>query len=316
MPGKIGIIGSGLIGRSWSMIFASQAYDVYLYDVVPEAVDKALVLLKDQLETLEKSGLLRGDLTAAQQFSHVHKAAKLEEAVEGAVHVQECVFENLELKQKVFQELDSLPATSTEVVLCSSTSCFLPSLVAAKMSERHRAQFIVGHPVNPPYFVPLVEIIPSPWTKPSVLERTRRLLTAVGQKPVVLKREIEGFIVNRVQYAILNECYRLIADDVISVEDVDTVMSEGLGMRYAFMGPWETAHLNAAGMEEYFEKYSKGIYDVSATMGPPPKMEGATARLITEELTRAIPVEKLEERRKWRDQRLIALSQLKKKMAE
>ncbi len=184
------------------------------------------------------------------------------------------------------------------------------------MSERHRAQFIVGHPVNPPYFVPLVEIIPSPWTEPSVLERTRRLLTAVGQKPVVLKREIEGFIVNRVQYAILNECYRLIADDVISVEDVDTVMSEGLGMRYAFMGPWETAHLNAAGMEEYFAKYSKGIYDVSATMGPPPKMEGATARLITEELTRAIPVEKLEERRKWRDQRLIALSQLKKKMAE
>lgn len=88
MPGKIGIIGSGLIGRSWSMIFASQAYDVYLYDVVPEAVDKALVLLKEQLESLEASGLLRGNLKAAQQFAHVHKAATLAEAVKDAVHVQ------------------------------------------------------------------------------------------------------------------------------------------------------------------------------------------------------------------------------------
>lgn len=86
--GKIGIIGSGLIGRSWSMIFASQAYDVYLYDVAPEAVDKALVLLKEQLDSLESSGLLRGDLSAAQQFGHVHKATTLAEAVKGALHVQ------------------------------------------------------------------------------------------------------------------------------------------------------------------------------------------------------------------------------------
>lgn len=85
---KICIIGSGLIGRSWSMIFASQAYDVYLYDVAPEAVDKALVLIKDQLESLQKSGLLRGSLNAAQQFSHIHKAATLADAVEDAVHVQ------------------------------------------------------------------------------------------------------------------------------------------------------------------------------------------------------------------------------------
>lgn len=313
MPGKIGIIGSGLIGRNWSMIFASQAYDVYLYDVVPDAVDKALVLLKNQLETFQNSGTLRGTLNAAEQFAHIHKTTNLKEAVNGAVYIQECVFENLELKQKLFFEIDGLECTSKEVVLCSSTSCFLPSLIAEKM-VKHRTQLIVGHPINPPYFVPLVEIVPSPWTEPAVLDRTRQLLTSVGQKPVVLKREIEGFIVNRIQYAILNECYRLIEGGIISVTDADTVMSEGLGMRYAFMGPWQTAHLNAAGMAEYFEKYSKGIYDVSTTMGPTPKMEGPTAKLIADELTKKIPIDKLEERRKWRDQRLIALSQLKKKM--
>lgn len=307
---KIGIIGSGLIGRSWSMIFASAGYDVYLYDIVTANVDLALTAVKGQLESLEEQGLLRGVLNAQQQFAKLHKASSLKEAVEGAVHIQECVFEDIELKKRVFLQLDAI--CSDSVVLCSSTSCFLPSLIAEGL--KHRAQFIVGHPVNPPYFVPLVEIIPSPWTRPEILSQTRALYAKVGQKPVVLKKEIEGFIVNRVQYAILNECYRLIQDDVISVQDVDTVMSDGLGMRYAFMGPWETGHLNAKGMEEYFEKYAKGIYDVSMTMGPPPKMEGATAQLITHELTEAFPVEKLEERRKWRDERLIALSELKKRM--
>lgn len=183
----------------------------------------------------------------------------------------------------------------------------------------HRAQFIVGHPINPPYFVPLVEVVPSPWTSPEVLTQTRTLLTAVGQKPVVLQREISGFLVNRLQYALLNESYRLLESGVISsVEDLDAVMSEGLGMRYAFMGPWETAHLNAAtGMSEYFARYGAGIYDVSLTMaGRPPKMDGTspTAKLITEQMNKVIPPEKLEERRKWRDQRLAALSQLKKKV--
>ncbi len=88
MPGKIGIIGSGLIGRNWSMIFASQAYDVYLYDVVPDAVDKALVLLKNQLETFQNSGTLRGTLNAAEQFAHIHKTTNLKEAVNGAVYIQ------------------------------------------------------------------------------------------------------------------------------------------------------------------------------------------------------------------------------------
>ncbi len=242
------------------------------------------------------------------------------------------------MKSKVFKELDKI--ASDDVVLCSSTSCFLPSLFAEPL--KHRNQVIVGHPINPPYFVPLVEIIPTKWTDESIVKRTRALFTQIGQKPVVLKKEVPGFIVNRVQYAILTECYRLIADDVISVEDVDTVMSDGLGTRYAFMGPWETAHLNATGirlifklftysllttfsltlslflfnkgMKEYFEKYAKGIYDVCMDFGPVPKMEGKTAQLICDDMTKKIPIEKLPERRKWRDERLIALFQLKKKL--
>ena len=327
---KIGIIGSGLIGRSWTMIFVSYGFDVHLYDVVPENVTNAMKLIKEQLDELEIQGLLRGQLNAAAQFGHVHRAKTLADAVSDAIHIQvcknetidfdlltkmkcllqECVFENLELKKQVFSEIDAI--CSNTVVLCSSTSCFLPSLITENLT--HKSQFIVGHPVNPPYFVPLVEIVPSKWTDQDILKRTDDLYRLVGQKPVVLKREIEGFIVNRIQYAILNECYRLIEDDVISVTDVDSVMSDGLGMRYAFIGPWETAHLNAQGMEEYFAKYAQGINDVSRTMGPVPMMSGDTAKLIADQMNGIIPESKLPERRQWRDQRLIALSQLKKKM--
>ncbi|KAH7638294.1 lambda-crystallin homolog [Dermatophagoides farinae] len=309
MSPKIGIVGSGLIGRSWTMIFIAHGFDVHLYDIKEEQVNEAIKGINEKIRKLEQDKCLRGNLSASEQLSHVHKARTIAECLDGAVHVQECVFEDLQLKRKVFHEIDQI--CSDNVVLCSSTSCFLPSKLFEGL--KHNGQMIVGHPVNPPYFVPLVEIVPSKWTNPAVIDRTRALLEKVGQKPVTLKKEIEGFIVNRIQYAILNECYRLIESDVISVQDVDKVMAHGLGMRYAFMGPWETAHLNANGMREYFDKYSKGIHDVSMTFGPVPQMGGPTADLIVKEMAQAIPIDRLDQRRKWRDERLVELATLKQK---
>jgi len=229
--------------------------------------------------------------------------------VSNALHVQECVPENLELKKKVFADIDE--HLNDRTVVASSSSCFLPSLFTEQL--KHRSQMLVAHPINPPYFVPLVELVPSPWTDPKVMSSTHQLLSNVGQKPVTLKKEVPGFIVNRIQYAILNECYRLVRDDVISVDDVDSVMSDGLGMRYAFMGPWETAHLNAPnGMPDYFQRYAQGIFDVSNDMGATPMMEGDTAKKIGDAMLNRIPVEQLKQRQKWRDEKLIALSKLKK----
>ena len=137
----------------------------------------------------------------------------------------------------------------------------------------------------------------------------------IGQKPVTLKKEVPGFSLNRIQYAILNEAAAQIKEGIISVEDVDAVMSHGLGMRYAFMGPYETAHLNATGMKEYFEKYQNGMAHVLNNMQPNVFAEGGEfMKEISEYWHQAIPVEKLQERRQWRDDRLTALSQLKKRM--
>ena len=177
---------------------------------------------------------------------------------------------------------------------------------------KHRGNALVNHPVNPPYFAPLTELVPSPWTKPETVKLAKKILFDAGSRPIVVKKEVPGFIINRLQDAIFAEAYNLIEDDVIDVDDLDAVMSEGLGMRYAFMGPWETAHLNANGMIEYFNKYSQGIYDVQSSFKPIKKMEGPTAKKIIDAMLSKVPMNKLAARRKWRDEMMIKLSQIKK----
>ncbi|CAM4604713.1 hypothetical protein PO909_033508 [Leuciscus waleckii] len=312
LKGKtITVVGSGLIGRSWAMVFLSGGYKVKIYDNKPGQASGAITEIRKQLEELQQAKMLRGNLSAAEQLSLLSSHDDLQQALEGAFFVQECVFEDLEAKQTVFLEVENLVPES--VIISSSTSCLMPSNVFSRVQNRTRC--IISHPVNPPYYVRLVELVPHPETLPAVMDVAYSLMTDVGQAPVRLKKEIDGFALNRVQYAIIAESWRLVQDGVISVKDIDLVMSEGLGMRYAFIGPIETMHLNAPeGMEDYLQRYSEGMKRVLATFGPVPDFSGEPAARIIKEICELIPSEQehLTARRERRDQLLMGLAKLKK----
>ncbi|XP_028846202.1 lambda-crystallin homolog isoform X1 [Denticeps clupeoides] len=307
----ITIVGSGLIGRSWAMVFLSGGYKVKIYDNQPGQAAKAIMEIRKQLEELQQSHMLRGSLSATEQLALLSSHDDLALALEGAFFVQESIFEDLEAKQSVFKALET--HVGEGVVLSSSTSCLMPSNVFSRVQNRTRC--IVSHPVNPPYYVRLVELVPHPETLPTVVDLAYSLMTEVGQAPVRLNKEIDGFALNRVQYAIIAESWRLVKDGIISVKDIDLVMSEGLGMRYAFIGPMETMHLNAPeGLEDYLQRYRQGIRRVLATFGPIPEFAGEEAAAINKEIGELIPgdQEHLSARRERRDQLLMGLSKLKK----
>lgn len=311
LKGKIiTVVGSGLIGRSWAMVFLSGGYKVKIYDNKPGQASGAITEIRKQLEELQQAKMLRGNLTAAEQLSLLSSHDDLQQALEGAFFVQECVFEDLEAKQTVFHEVENLVTES--VILSSSTSCLMPSNVFSRVQNQTRC--IISHPVNPPYYVRLVELVPHPETLPAIMDVAYSLMTDVGQAPVRLRKEIDGFALNRVQYAIIAESWRLVQDGVISVKDIDLVMSEGLGMRYAFIGPIETMHLNAPeGMEDYLQRYSEGMKRVLNTFGPVPDFSGEPAARIIKEICELIPAEQehLAARRERRDQLLMGLAKLK-----
>ncbi|XP_018564768.1 lambda-crystallin homolog [Anoplophora glabripennis] len=310
---KIGIVGSGLIGRSFAMLFAGANYNVVIYDVDQNQIKNALADIKQQLKMLEENGLLRGKLNAQQQFALIKGVNSLEEVVKNAYLVQECVPENLETKKKAWRDIDALAGSNT--IYSSSTSAFVPSLFTKDL--KHRQNVIVSHPINPPYYAPLIEIIPAPWTDPEIVKKTRTIMTEIGQTPVTFSKEIVGFAINRLQYALLNEVWHLVTEGILNVEDIDKVMSDGLGMRYAFLGPLETTHLNAEGFVNYCERYADTMHSVSEDFKPPPaKYDEHKVKEIARQLEAMVPLDKLQERRNWRDLCLAKLSLLKKEMQE
>lgn len=309
---KIAVIGSGLIGRAWAISFARAGNDVSLYDQGAGAAEKAVAFAREMAAPLEAEGLLDGQ-SADEVVARIRPAANLGEALNGAVHVQENTPEDLAIKRKVFAELDA--AAARETVLASSTSAILPSKFTQDL--KGRARCLVMHPINPPYLIPAVEIVPAPWTDPAAMEKTRQLAIASGQAPIVMKREIDGFVMNRLQGALLEEAFRLVADGYASVEDVDIGIREGLALRWSFMGPFETIDLNApGGVRDYCERYEQIYSRLFPSMQRRVDWSGEVLRTVEKERRAKLPAADLPKRHQWRDRRLMALTAHKRKAAK
>jgi L-gulonate 3-dehydrogenase len=301
MTDRIAIIGAGLIGRAWAAVFARAGLPVTLTDREPEALGAAGARIRASLDDLRAAGLVDG---VDPVLARIGYAASLAEAVDGATYVQECGPEVVNLKRSLFAELDRL--TPPETILASSTSGIVASLFDGDMAHPERA--LVAHPVNPPSLIPLVEVAPSPRTDETTVTRTLALMERAGQAPILVRREIEGFVLNRLQGALLNEALRLFRDGYASAEDIDKAVRDGLGRRWAFMGPLETIDLNAPkGAGDYAARYG-GLYTrVDARRDAAPWDEGLIARLVVE-LRERRPAEALDARQGWRDRRLMALT--------
>jgi 3-hydroxyacyl-CoA dehydrogenase len=298
---KIAIIGSGLIGRAWATVFARAGHPVKMYDNAPGAVDKALLLIDTGLRELHGAGLVSEDPESIAR--RVSGSATLSEAVTDADYVQENTAERLEVKREVYRQLDE--ASPPHCILASSTSTIQTSRFSKGLKGRHRC--IVAHPVNPPHVIPVVEISPAPWTAPDVVEKTRALHERVGQVPVIVRKEVEGFILNRLQAALLNEAWRLVKEDYVTVEDLDKCVRDGLGLRWSFMGPFETIDLNApGGIPDYAARYGPVLHAMMNGMKYEP-WDAALIAKIERERRRIMPQERHAEREAWRDRRLMAL---------
>ncbi|HXN15799.1 MAG TPA: 3-hydroxyacyl-CoA dehydrogenase [Usitatibacter sp.] len=299
---KIAVIGAGMIGRAWAIVFARAGHPVSLYDEDRAALANNLAAIDVSLSDMSAAGLLCEE-TPGSVRARVKPAASLEEALAGAVYVQENIREELQAKREVFARMDAFAPRTT--LLASSTSTIPASQISASLAGRARC--LVAHPVNPPHLVPLVELCPAPWTSPATIERARALLEASGQVPIVVKKEIQGFILNRLQAALLAEAMRLFEDGYASSEDIDKCVRHGLGLRWSFMGPFETIDLNApGGVIDYARRYGQLLYEIGRTQVARPWSASALQALEAER-RRLQPAHELASRQAWRDRHLIAL---------
>jgi L-gulonate 3-dehydrogenase len=308
MADKVAMIGSGIIGRAFAICFSRGGYEVALWDPVEGVTENAIPTIEATVRDLEAYDLLNGR-SGADVMSRIATAATIEQAVEGTIHVQESAPEKLEVKREMFERLDRM--APADAVLASSSSSIVCSLFTEHLEGRHRC--LIVHPTNPPYVVPILELVPAPWTDPEVTRKTRARLEEMGQAPITLNKEIAGFIMNRFQAPVVIEAFRLVAMGVASPADVDKAMSEGISQRWSFIGPFEVGDLNApGGIRDYAERYADVQRTLAETQRDFIPWAGPLLDHIVTERRKLLPQDQLQERAKWRDRRLMALAAHKK----
>jgi L-gulonate 3-dehydrogenase len=298
---RVAIIGSGLIGRGWAIVFARAGYEAALYDAGEGVVERAQKAIGVSLGDLERAGLIG---SASEVGARLRPCATLAAALEGAVYAQESVPEDRALKRQVFAAMDRTAAPAT--VLGSSCSAIPGSEFLAGLPGSARC--LIAHPANPPYLMPLVELVPTPWTSAETVAACRALMAAAGQVPVLLKKEVPGFVMNRMQIAAVNEAMALVAADVMEPDDIDKTMRYSIGMRWSFMGPFETMELNApGGFQDYATRYRAGYESVGRDLRVAEPWDDLAIERIEAARRALLPRERVPERHAWRDRRLMAL---------
>jgi 3-hydroxypropionate dehydrogenase (NADP+) len=303
---QVACVGAGLVGQGWAALFALNGYKVVMHDLSDKILEDATKRTSNHIDLLVNAG--QGtDPEAAK--SRLSTTTSLKEALEGTDFVIESVFEKLELKQALYTEMDEI--TPEEVILASSTSGFIMSEINRDM-KKHPKRAIVAHPWNPVHLVPLVELSPSPETSKETVDLTYELMEDIGRIPVILKKEVPGFIANRLSAVLWREALDLADKGVASVEDIDKSIRAGPGIRWAIMGPYLTYHLGGGKggikyiMDHIGVSKAKWLKTMANWTEYPESVKEKAVKGVHEMVGDA----SLEELEAWRDSNLIALNKL------
>ena len=302
---NIGIIGGGLIGASWSAIFSKSGFNVLVYDPYPEAFngyEEKVTLFLEELKAIDDKIDVKRCLTKISQN------VSLEDLCTKVEYIQESAPEILVVKQELFALLDNL--SPQNVVIGSSSSAIPISKISENLRGQHRC--LIAHPANPPHLIPCVEICPGQNTSIKAIEKAKEIFKLSGSSIVTVKKEIDGFILNRLQGALLNEAMRLYSEGYASSEDIDATIKDGLGLRWAFMGPFETIDLNApGGIKDYMARYGAIFEEMAKTQTKIPDWSEDAGNKLELERRKVLSKDYLEKRAKKRNFLLKQLRRLK-----
>ena len=302
---NIGVIGGGLIGASWAAIFSKSGFNVFVYDPYPDVFDtyeSRVTSFLEELKTIDET------INVEESLNRINANVTIEDLCSNVEYIQESAPEILSVKQELFAKLDNL--APEEVVIGSSSSAMPISSITQNLKGQHRC--IITHPANPPHLIPCVEICPGENTSNKTIEKTKEIFTASGATIVNVKKEIDGFILNRLQGALLNEAMRLYSDGYASSDEIDATIRDGLGLRWAFMGPFETIDLNApGGIKDYISRYGPIFVEMAKNQTKIPDWSEEAGKKLELERRKILGHEELEDRAKKRNQLLKTLRKVK-----
>lgn len=301
---RIAVIGIGTIGRAWTISFLRAGHEVRLWNQSADRIEQARDMIVGILPDLAAADLLNGR-SPEEVMRNFHPCETMEEACDGAGFIQENTAENLEVKREIFSRIEA--AAPTTAIIASSTSGIVPS--AFTWHLKHPERCIVVHPLNPPYLVPAVDVLPSPKTSMEVVQRTADFMRECGQQPILMETEDRGFITIRLQTMMYHECWRLVDEGLADPESIDIAVREGLGLRWSFIGPFETADLNApGGIRDFVGRFGDDLNAIHPRVTEPARWEGALLDQVEAARREKLPMAEHKARQLWRDRRLIALA--------
>ncbi|MFX0198122.1 MAG: 3-hydroxyacyl-CoA dehydrogenase NAD-binding domain-containing protein [Candidatus Hodarchaeota archaeon] len=301
---KVACVGAGLIGQGWATLFSSQGVEVILHDVTEAILEKAVRQVTLNLRLLEINNLLRqGEANTA--LKRITTTTNIAEAVDYVGYVQESVPDNYDVKKYVFKEIDAL--APTHAILASSTSGLLMTKIQ-KVTKRPERCLLV-HPILPVHLIPLVEIVGGEQTSQETVKTAYEFMQKLGKVPVVLKREVPGYIINRLQAALLREAIDLVDKGIANAEDVDKAFCMGIGLRDPFIGPFLRMHLAGNGVEHFLENFSQSYSYRWETMETWTSIPPSAAKKIIQGVYEmdVIHTKTLEDIKSWRDEMLLKL---------